>query len=241
MEDKNFYNHAKMIFYTFADLNELTTEGFVRKSELETHIFNSLHGAFFNAGIEAPISLLELSFEIFNDLAFDNMIVARTDEFAGDYYKVNAAKIRTWRKEYLAQSEIHRNFLVIGPSYLTDAVAGFAKQIEAANPTAETEISSISSADGDDIRSWDGLKQIDVNDTNKDKFILAVSTALEQLDQNDLTNEQKSQSRVYLIAAKELADTPEPPSDIIWELIQRAGAICGILGLFLPIFMKVMS
>jgi hypothetical protein len=50
-----------------------------------------------------------------------------------------------------------------------------------------------------------------------------------------LTNEEKAQARAFVIAARMLAESPDPPDDLIWELIQRASNLAGIASLFVSI------
>jgi hypothetical protein len=51
----------------------------------------------------------------------------------------------------------------------------------------------------------------------------------------DLGQETYSQVRAYVIAAKALAEAPEPQADLIWEIINRANQVAGIASLFVSI------
>lgn len=92
-----------------------------------------------------------------------------------------------------------------------------------------------------DSATWTGLRNIRISEANRERLKSAIGQSREILEIQLLSNEQKAQALAFLRAAEELADAPEPPSDLIWELINRAGAICGILGLFLTIFLAAVA
>jgi hypothetical protein len=50
-----------------------------------------------------------------------------------------------------------------------------------------------------------------------------------------ISQQERSQARAYIVAARVLAEAPEPPSDLIWEIIVRANSIAGIASLFVAI------
>jgi len=111
------------------------------------------------------------------------------------------------------------------------------------NPVAPVDVSEETilsdSIDGEivqkiDSTSWTGLSQVVVGSHNSNVITSLIDAALEQLDSSD--NSDVAQARTLLLAARDLAEAPEPPSDIIWELIQRAGAIVGLLDIFFRIF-----
>ena len=88
-----------------------------------------------------------------------------------------------------------------------------------------------------DSRSWTGLTRVRVTHRNAHAISRLIDTALGELSTDG--NAKTAQARVLLLAAKELTDAPEPPSDIIWELIQRAGTVVGLLDIFFRIFVAV--
>ena len=51
-----------------------------------------------------------------------------------------------------------------------------------------------------------------------------------------ISNAEKSQARAYVLAAKLLAESPEPPGELIWELLKRASEIAAIATLFVSVF-----
>jgi hypothetical protein len=56
-----------------------------------------------------------------------------------------------------------------------------------------------------------------------------------QIESAVLDNEIKSQARGYLVAARILAEMPEPPTSMIWELVSRANALAGIASLIVSV------
>jgi len=88
-----------------------------------------------------------------------------------------------------------------------------------------------------DSTSWTGLTRVRVTHRNARTISRLIDIALGELSADG--NAKTAQARTLLLAAKELTDAPEPPSDIIWELIQRAGAAVGLLDIFFRIFAAV--
>ena len=73
------------------------------------------------------------------------------------------------------------------------------------------------------------------SEPQKTKFISETDDQLQAVENADLSNSEKSQARGYLIAAKALAETPDPPADLIWTIINRAASVAGIAGFFLTL------
>jgi hypothetical protein len=59
-----------------------------------------------------------------------------------------------------------------------------------------------------------------------------VETRLEVVEASQF---DKAQARAYVLAAKALAEAPEPPSATIWELLNRASNIASVAGLFVAV------
>ncbi len=85
-----------------------------------------------------------------------------------------------------------------------------------------------------DSRSWTGLMRVRVTHRNARAISRLIDTALGELPTD--CNTKAAQARTLLLAAKDLTDAPEPPSDIIWDLVQRAGAVVGLFDIFFRIF-----
>ncbi|TGX56112.1 hypothetical protein E5A73_03145 [Sphingomonas gei] len=85
-----------------------------------------------------------------------------------------------------------------------------------------------------DSSSWTGLSRVRVTHRNAKVISRLIDAALGELATDG--NSATAQARTFLLAARDLTDAPDPPSDIIWDLIQRAGAVVGLLDIFLRIF-----
>jgi hypothetical protein len=81
---------------------------------------------------------------------------------------------------------------------------------------------------------WSGSDfQGDWSDEKRSRVISEIRQVEATLENLGLSNEQVSQVRSYVAAAIAIADSPNPDADLIWEMLTRAGAITGIIGLFL--------
>jgi hypothetical protein len=75
-----------------------------------------------------------------------------------------------------------------------------------------------------------------LSQAKQDELLNLLGEAELSLDTLKMPNAEKAMARAYLVAAKTLADAPEPPIDIIWELLNRANQISGIAALLISIF-----
>ncbi|PWG03363.1 hypothetical protein DF286_11150 [Sphingosinicella humi] len=70
---------------------------------------------------------------------------------------------------------------------------------------------------------------------SQELLVSALKEAEDALDSLRMGNSEKSQARAYIVAALSLAESPEPPADLIWEIVNRASQISGIAALFVSI------
>ncbi len=69
-----------------------------------------------------------------------------------------------------------------------------------------------------------------------EKLVAELGKSIDELDSLEVDNETKAQARALFIAARSLADAPEPPVGLIWEILERLNNISGIASLLLTIF-----
>jgi hypothetical protein len=82
-----------------------------------------------------------------------------------------------------------------------------------------------------DASSWTGIKpELIFDEAVKAKVVSLLHKARDELTDGLLSNREIAQARAFLSAALVLTDTPDPSTDLIWELIQRASAIAGLVG-----------
>lgn len=102
-----------------------------------------------------------------------------------------------------------------------------ARYIEAAAPEPTGLIES---------KSWTGLPSaFELSEERRESLTKLLIDAELALDAAGVGNMEKSMARAYIIAAKTLAEAPDPPVDLIWELVNRASALAGIASLFVSI------
>lgn len=72
---------------------------------------------------------------------------------------------------------------------------------------------------------------------DEQRKLIGLLTEVERaLPSADGTNVEQAMAHAYIISARVLAEAPDPPSDLIWELVNRASQIAGIASLFVAIF-----
>jgi hypothetical protein len=87
-----------------------------------------------------------------------------------------------------------------------------------------------------DSTLWTGLPPTFVlTETKRDELLSLLRAAEDGLDAVTITNSDKAQARALIVAARELAEAPDPPADLIWQIINRANSLAGIASLFVAI------
>ena len=105
------------------------------------------------------------------------------------------------------------------------------------NPLSPNVVIDSIASDTYDSSAWTGVKSRPLTKNDLDNLRLAINEAVNLIQKQDYqSNGIPDQALTFLKVAKELADVADPPLDIIWQLIERAGAICGIVGLFVSLF-----
>lgn len=84
--------------------------------------------------------------------------------------------------------------------------------------------------------SWTGLpSNFELTQERQQRLVRDLDTAEQTLTGLHLSQEVHAQARAYIIAARCLAEAPDPPADLIWEMLNRANALAGIASLFVSI------
>jgi hypothetical protein len=87
-----------------------------------------------------------------------------------------------------------------------------------------------------DSSNWTGLpSEFAFSPDKHATLVKLLEEAEDSLDGLGASNEEKAMARSYIVAARVLSDAPDPPIDLIWELISRANQLSGIAALFVSI------
>ena len=87
-----------------------------------------------------------------------------------------------------------------------------------------------------DSSRWTGLlTQTQITEARRDKLQGLVDQAVRDLDLLGAGNAEKAQATAYLVALKVLSEAPEPPTDIVWKLLERGMALVCVCELFYKI------
>lgn len=96
------------------------------------------------------------------------------------------------------------------------------------HPTFEDDIQ--------DSANWTGLpSNFVLSEEKKNRLLVLLEDVEERVSGVNIANSEKAQVRSLVIAARILAEAPEPPADVIWELINRASQLAGVAALFVSI------
>lgn len=153
-----------------------------------------------------------------------------------------------------AQRELKSKGLLRGPDpidgdatalgRLTGAGLRFAED-RGLDDLAEDEREIASETDADELNqatgsfqsaSWTGLPTaFELTEAKRQTLVRDLELAEDRLVGLGLSQEIQAQARAYFVAARILAEAPEPPADIIWNIIGRANSLSGIASLLLSI------
>ena len=87
-----------------------------------------------------------------------------------------------------------------------------------------------------DSSKWTGLPDgYEFSDARRQKLQTLVNQAIRDLELLGAGNAEKAQARCYLVALNALSEAPDPPSELIWKLIERGMAIVGVCDIFYKI------
>jgi hypothetical protein len=87
-----------------------------------------------------------------------------------------------------------------------------------------------------DSSSWTGLPRAGIlTDEAADRLKIVLRNVDHAVARASCSNEERAQARAYVLAIQALAEAPEPPADLIWQLVQRANSIAGIASFFVAL------
>lgn len=89
--------------------------------------------------------------------------------------------------------------------------------------------------------SWTGLTKTVIDARNVNVISRQIEQAIDAISGAGAGNFETMQATAFLRAAKELVDAPEPPSQLIWQLISKAADVVGLFGLFFTLFSQSAS
>lgn len=87
-----------------------------------------------------------------------------------------------------------------------------------------------------DSATWTGLPKTGLlNEQQVARLLGGLKLIDKAIDSFDGSNEERAQARAYYLAMHALAAAPEPPADLIWQILQRANNLAGIASLFVSL------
>ena len=93
-----------------------------------------------------------------------------------------------------------------------------------------------------DSTQWTGLpKEGVLDEPSALRLVSALAIADDAVARSGASNNEKAQARAYIIAMNALAEAPEPPADLIWEIVSRANQLSGIASLLVSVISLFIS
>jgi hypothetical protein len=212
-------------------------DGWIDQNDLEKLPAIVSDYAFAEYGIDARGIYADKVAEIFESMN-GKIIVRHGDEYAGYWYKLRPSYKTKFFDERRSSNPVVSLIGQLGEEALRRALNKIVEEdgLRSMEEKWEAVEGEFLDSDGDASDENPGLNsRFFASEPQKIRFIKEADDQLQAVEDADLTNSEKSQARGYLLAVKALADTPEPPADLIWTIINRAASIAGLAGFFLTL------
>jgi hypothetical protein len=207
------------------------TSDFVRESELENALEDYILKSLTPYEANKFLAYEDMTRSLFESLLDASVVIIKDTALSGRYFKFETEKFPTFRSGHLKDDPFYIEAKEVGERYFPDAFDAIERAVTAGVtprvnlPIDETEQKVVAKPDVEFFRA----------ESRKAEFVAATNKSLEKVDDAKLSNSEKAQARGYLMAAKALAETPEPPVDLIWTILQRANSIAGIASFFVSL------
>jgi hypothetical protein len=215
-------------------------EGWIDEARLAELVPTTCNYAFADYGIDADAKYAGTVASIFEELKSSNAILHQGDDYAGNWYKLRPpfkAKYLTDRRAKnpatklvgtLGEEALKRALMKI---VAEDGLRSMEEKWAAADQVRSPELNAIAP---EVLRAGPNLEYFD-SEVRRQSFTEAAERASMDVETSSLSNVEKAQAHGYLTAAKALSETPEPPVDLIWNILGRANNVAGIGSFFLAL------
>lgn len=171
-------------------------------------------------------------------LAYNKVVADADDPNSG----LNQAESMSWPSlELIGKYKALKKYSEFGSEWIAAAMPqipaeGSDAQVDGGTLLMMSSEPNITFHPAIDSSAWTGLPSTFVLTEQKRELLSKMLQDAESaLDSVGASNQEKAMARAYIVAAKTLADAPEPPADLIWELINRANQISGVAALLVSI------
>ena len=213
------------------DSKPAISSDFVREAEIEEALSDYIVKSLTPYNANKFLEYERMARVLFEDLLDANVVTIKDTALSGRYFKFETDKFQSFRTKYLVADPFFREGKDVGERYFPDAfdaieravVAGETIQASLPDESTNQQLSS-----GPDLQFFQ-------KESRKAEFVAATNKSLEQVEDAKLSNAEKAQARGYLVAAKALAETPDPPADLIWTVLERANSVAGIASFFVSL------
>jgi len=210
---------------------EIPTE-YVRIPEMRDQLYDFVYANLAAFDVATLLDVELIAEELFDLMLSGGALDYQNKPLVGEYTKLDKEFYSSFRGSALSNDEIYQASKEIGSRYFEDAFEAIrsgvatAKEIE---PSVENDASE--QLDLANAYNHEALSSAEA----KEAFSKLSSDAQLEVSKSDLSNEQKAAAHGYLEAARALANVPEPPTDLIWQILNRGSAIAGIASFFLAL------
>ena len=246
----NYVNHVLEEYIEDGNFDALFGDDWIDHATLWSLPPRICDYAFADYGIDARGSYANAVEKILENLIQSGAIARQGDEYSDFWYKLRPAHKQKFVAERRTKNAATSRVKTLGEEALRRALNRIVQEDDRRSMEEKwLENSEVDPRDEESNTPVD-IGQLDLkagpdmdffrSDDRKEAFLRTAASEIEQVAASDLSSAQKSQAVGFLTAAKALAETPEPPVDLIWTILNRASAFAGIGSFFIALITLIL-
>lgn len=237
---ENYVSYVLGQYIADGNFDAVFGDEWIDEEQLEALIPEVCDYAFAEYGIDAGGKYVDAVTKIIGDMRASNVIVHQGDDYAGNWYRLRSARKTEFCADRLPKNPIYNLVETLGEEALKRALTKivvedglrsmeekWADRSEVDSEIGEAALSqAVSSGPNPDFFKSESRKQ---------SFVDAVDRTVSEVEASSFTNSEKAQAHGFLMAARALSETPDPPVDLIWSILNRANYLAGIGSFFIAL------
>lgn len=215
-------------------------DGWIDKAQLDALAATTCDYAFAEYGIDARGKYADVVAGMLIDMIGYAAIAQKGDDYAGHWYKLRVPAKTKFVSERLGKNPVSSLIGSLGEEALKRALTKIVAEDGLRSMEEKWAANNEGVSDAEQSALSDALlagpnPDFFNSEARKKSFGDAVERVKVEVEGSDLSNSDKAQAHGYLTAARALSDTPDPPIDLIWSILNRANNLAGIGSFFLAL------
>jgi hypothetical protein len=237
---ENYVSYVLGQYIADGNFDAVFGDGWLDDEQLEALTSTVCDYAFAEYGIDAGGKYVDDVNRILKDMLASNVIVHQGDDYAGNWYKLRSDKKRDFASDRFPKNPVYNLVATLGEEALSRALIKISlednlRSMDEKWAEANKNLGVAEELSRDRAIAAGPNPDFFKSESGKQAFAIAVDKAAVEVEGSGLTNSEKAQAHGYLTAARALSDTPDPPVDLIWSILNRANYLAGIGSFFIAL------